>query len=328
MHRMDETPAQKSPSPLPEMKYHQLGRTSLRVSIVGFGASPLGNVFGDPDPVECTAAVHCAIERGINFFDVSPYYGLTLAEKRLGQALRGHRDKVVLATKCGRYGDDHFDFSPGVIAAGVEDSLRRLQTDHVDLLQAHDVEFEEVDRIVEDTIPAMRRLQQQGKTRYIGITGYSLANLIHIAQRVDVDSILTYCRYNLMVGDMDDVLVSFAKQQGIGIINASALHMAVFTERGAPCWHPAPREVHEAGRRVVDLCRRHHIDVSELAVRYCVQHPEVATTLVGMSSRKHVEASLRALTPGEDSELMREIRSIIAPVYNRTWASGRQENYG
>ena len=146
-----------------------LGRTSLRVSVVSFGASPLGNVFRLTDPAEGVAAVHFAIDRGINFFDVSPYYGMTVAESRLGEALEGYRDRVVLATKCGRYGDDEFDFSAPTVITRFEDSLRRLRTDHVDLLQAHDVEFGDVNQIVNETIPALRKLQQQGKARYVGI---------------------------------------------------------------------------------------------------------------------------------------------------------------
>jgi L-galactose dehydrogenase len=84
------------------MEYRQLGETGLNISILGFGASPLGNAFRETDPAEGKAAVHLAVERGINFFDVSPYYGLTLAESRLGEALEGRREQVVLATKCGR----------------------------------------------------------------------------------------------------------------------------------------------------------------------------------------------------------------------------------
>jgi L-galactose dehydrogenase len=160
------------------LEYRQLGHTSLQVSVVSFGASPLGNVFQQTDPAEGVAAVRYAVERGINFFDVSPYYGLTVAETRLGEALQGHRQQVVLATKCGRYGADEFDFSAERITTEFENSLRRLRTDHVDLLQAHDVEFANVEQIVRETLPAMRRLQQQGKARYIGITGYSLKNLV------------------------------------------------------------------------------------------------------------------------------------------------------
>ena len=93
------------------MEYRKLGRTDLQVSILGFGTAPLGNVYGTTKPSEGKRAVHLAIESGINFFDSSPYYGLTLSEERLGEALVGWRDKVVLATKCGRYGLDAFDFS-------------------------------------------------------------------------------------------------------------------------------------------------------------------------------------------------------------------------
>lgn len=312
----------------PPLEYRQLGQTSLRVSVVSFGASPLGDVFHQTDPAEGTAAVRYAIERGINFFDVSPYYGLTLAETRLGEALEGHRQKVMLATKCGRYGADEFDFSAARITVEFENSLRRLRTDHVDLLQAHDIEFGDVDQIVEETLPAMRRLQEQGKTRYVGITGYSLKNLVEIARRAKVDSILTYCRYNLMISDMDDVLVPFALRHGIGVINASALHMGILTRRGAPDWHPAPPEVRDTGHRVVELCDAHGIDVSQLALKLSFDHPGIATTLVGMSTRKHVEDNLRALQFPHDPALLAEVEQIVRPVYNYVWPSGRIENHG
>src|SRR4051812_43243328 len=123
------------------MQYKNLGNTGVSLSVLGFGASPLGDVFRVTDPKETEVAVHLAIDQGINFFDVSPYYGHTLAEERLGQALSGKRDRVFLATKCGRYGADAFDFSARRMEASIDESLARLRTDHVDLLQAHDVEF-------------------------------------------------------------------------------------------------------------------------------------------------------------------------------------------
>src|SRR5215472_5119827 len=143
--------------PIKSMQYRTLGHTQIKVSIAGFGASPLGNVFGPIDPTEGARAVHLAIDEGINFFDVSPYYGLTLAEERLGQALAGKRDQVIVATKCGRYGVDQFDFSAARVRLSVEESLRRLCTDQIDLFQAHDVEFGNVQQIVSETIPTMRR---------------------------------------------------------------------------------------------------------------------------------------------------------------------------
>jgi L-galactose dehydrogenase len=310
------------------LEYRALGKTGLRVSVVGFGASPLGDVFGRTDPAETVAAVHHAIECGINLFDVSPYYGLTLAESRLGEALEGRRDKVVLATKCGRYGADEFDFSAQRITAGVEESLRRLRTDHVDLLQAHDVEFAHADQIVEETLPTLRRLQQEGKARFVGITGLSLKNLVAVARRVDVDSMISYCRYNLMVSDLDEELMPFAGEHGIGIINASPLHMGILTSHGPAAWHPAPAEVIEAGKRVVELCEAHRVDAPQLALHYCLQHPQVASTLVGMATRAQVNANLNAAQLTPDPELMAKIEAIIAPVHNRIWPSGLEENRG
>jgi len=146
------------------MEYRKLGGTDLQVSLLGFGTAPLGDVYGTTDPLEGTRAVHLAIENGINFFDSSPYYGLTLAEERLGQALVGKRHKVVLGTKCGRYGLKKFDFSAQRITRSIDESLRRLQTDYVDLLQAHDVEFGDVEQVINEAVPAMRRIQEQGES--------------------------------------------------------------------------------------------------------------------------------------------------------------------
>jgi L-galactose dehydrogenase len=310
------------------MEYRQLGETDLRISVLGFGASPLGDVFRKTTPEERNGAVHLAVDRGINFFDVSPYYGITLAEARLGEALEGRREKVVLATKCGRYGGSEFDFSAATITAGVEDSLKRLRTDYVDLLQAHDVEFGQVSQIVEETLPAMRRLQEQGKARYIGITGYSLKNLMEIAGKVKVDSILSYCRYNLLITDFDAALVPFAKKHGIGVINASPLHMGIITERGAPEWHPAPQAVRDAGQQIVALCKARGVDASEVALKFCLEYAGAASTLVGLSSREHVERNLKALEMEVEPELLREIAEAVTPVKDFVWPSGLAENYG
>lgn len=309
------------------LNYRTLGRTGLRLPTIGFGASPLGNMFHATDPVESRRAVHLAIDEGINYFDVSPYYGVTLAETRLGEALAGRRQEVVLATKCGRYDVDKFDFSGRRVNESIDESLRRLRTDYVDLLQAHDVEFGDVEQIIHETIPAMRRLQEQGKVRFIGITGYPLKTLIRIAEAVPVDSILTYCRYNLLIDDMETTLMPVAKRLGIGIINASALHMGILTERGAPEWHPAPDSVKNAGKRAADYCRQNGRDLSEIALRYCFDHPLVASTLVGMSTQSHVVKNLRALHAPVDPELMRNVRAILAPAFNYVWPSGRVENH-
>ena len=310
------------------MQYRKLGQTNLEVSLLGFGTSPFGNVYGNVDPSEGKRAVDFALDNGINFFDSSPYYGLTLAEERLGEMLAGRRDKAILATKCGRYGDDVFDFSAKRITASIDESLKRLQTDYLDLFQAHDVEFGDIQQVINETIPAMRRLQEQGKARYIGITGYSLKMLTRIAEAVPVDTILSYCRYNLMITDMDDILTPVAKRHGIGLINASGLVMGILTEGGAPSWHPAPREVREAGRKAAEHCRKRGADITQLALRFCFDHPYVASTLVGMPTTSHVRANLKAFRSATDRDLLAELHEILKPVYNYVWPSGRAENHG
>ena len=310
------------------MEYRKLGRTDLQVSILGFGTAPLGNVYGTTEPAEGKRAVHSAIESGINFFDSSPYYGLTLSEERLGEALVGWRDKVVLATKCGRYGLDSFDFSAARVTASIDESLRRLRTDHIDLFQAHDVEFGDVDQVIHETVPAMRKLKEQGKARWIGITGYPLKTLRRIAEAVPVDTILSYSRYNLMITDMDDVLTPFAKEQGIGLINAAGLHMGMLTQAGPPAWHPAPAAVHEAARKAAELCRKRGADIAQVAIRFCLDHSYVSSTLVGIGSEAQLKANLKLLQMKTDPVLVEEIRSLLGETFNSVWPSGRPENHG
>lgn len=308
------------------MQYRNLGRTELRVSIMGFGSSPLGDVFGATDPLEGNRAVGLAIDEGVNFFDVSPYYGLTLAEERLGQALDGKRSKVVLATKCGRYRKDSFDFSASRVTSSLEESLKRLRTDYVDLFQAHDVEFGDVEQIIQETIPAMRRLQEQGKVRYIGITGYPLKPLIRIVEAIPVDTVLSYCRYNLLNDDMNSVLMPVADKYGIGVINASPLYMGALTNHGAPEWHPASKEVRVAAQEAAKFCRDRGSDLAEVALQFCFRSNRVASTLVGMSTTEQVRKNLHALLTPVDEEMMDQVSAILAPVYNNVWPSGRQDN--
>lgn len=310
-----------------DMIYKTLGQTGLRVSIIGFGASPLGHEFGTIDPEEGKRAVHYAIDQGINYFDVSPYYGRTLAETRLGEALVGYRDQVILATKLGRYDVDTFDFSAERVTRSVEESLSRLQTDYVDVIQAHDIEFGEKEQIINETLPAMHKLKEAGKVRFVGITGYPLHVLKDVAEAAGVDTILSYCRYNLMDTTMDDVLTPAAKEQGVGLINASPLHMRVLTEKGAPDWHPAPEEVLAAGRKAARYCRSQGANIAELALRFALQHDYVATTLIGMSKVRHVDVNVKLVGEKPDPELLAEVRDINAPVAGTYWKEGRPENH-
>lgn len=308
------------------MEYRKLGQTDLEVSVLGYGASPLGNEFEEIDVREGERAVHMAIDHGVNFFDTSPYYGRTLSEERLGKALGTRRKDIVLATKCGRYDVDKFDFSADRVRASIDESLRRLRTDYIDIYQMHDIEFVDRDQVLNEALPVARELQRAGKCRYVGITGLPLGILQDVAERAPVDSILSYARYNLMVDDLDTTLRPFCEERGIGLINASPLHLRILTERGAPPWHHASDAVKETGIRIALLCRARGVDVSEAALKFCYDYPHTASVLVGMSKSRHVERNLEAFDFEGREGLLEEIREVVEPVRNQVWASGLPEN--
>jgi L-galactose dehydrogenase len=308
------------------MRYRKLGKTGIAVSVIGFGGSPLGNLFGGVPVIDDATLVGTAIDCGINFFDVSPYYGLGLAEERLGAALGSHRNEVILATKCGRYGADSFDFSAATITERLEDSLRRLRTDAVDILQAHDVEFGDTTQVLEETIPALVELKRQGKTRFIGITGYWPGLLSKLATESSVDTVLNYCHSNLFADDMDEALTPLAQSSGFGLINASPLHMGLLSGKPVPEWHPAPLPVRDAAARVVAFCKRRHVDPGTLALWTCLQHPVAASTLVGLADKTQITESCAALEFLPEEDFLSEVRAIIAPIHNTFWPQGRIQN--
>jgi len=312
------------------MIYKQLGQTGLSVSALGFGAAPLGNEYGQIDPAEGARAVHHAIERGINYFDVAPYYGRTLAERRLGQALLGYRDQVILATKIGRYGDDletGFDFSAKGVIGSVVESLARLKTDTIDVLQAHDIEFGFKEQIIDETLPAMQQLKQAGKIRFVGITAYPLHMLKEVVEVTEVDIVLSYSRYHLFDTTLDDILTPTAREKGVGLINASPLNMGLLTDRDPPNWHPAAKQVRAVVRQVARHCRSQGTNIAEVALQFALAYPDVSTTLVGMSSIAQVDQNVRALEASPDPRLLAELLKMIEPVANIYWQEGRPENH-
>ena len=308
------------------MEYRTLGNTGERVSILAFGCASLGDVFGQTDEMERTKAVHTAIECGINYFDVAPLYGFTLAEERLGFALQGKRNSVFLATKCCRDTFSGTDYSAQRVKTSIDESLARLKTDHVDLLQIHDVEFADRKQILEETIPAAREVQKAGKTRFVGLTGLPVRYLRLVAETADVDTILSWGHFNLLEDEMDEELTPICKKRGIGLINASPLHQRVLTESGAPEWHRSPQPVLDTAPKIAGLCREHGVNVADVAIKFALDYPHVATTIVGMSKVRHVEANLRAFELQMPEGLLQKIEELAKPVKNMMWFEGLSEN--
>lgn len=310
------------------MEYRALGNTGLKVSALSFGASSLGAVFHAIDENDAIRTVHFSVERGINFIDVSPFYGLTKAEALLGKALKGlPREKYILATKVGRYGQEakDFDFSAERVTRSVDESLKRMGVEHIDVIQCHDIEFGSLDQIVNETVPALRKLQQSGKVRFVGVTGLPLNALRYVVERTPVDVILSYCHYELNDTALLD-LVPLLKSKGVGVISASPLGMGLLSTRGTPDWHPAPADVKQLCARAAAHCQTKGASIEKLAVQYAVAEPSIATTLVGTADSKNMEKNIAAVNEPMDQQLLREVLELLAPIHNQTWESGRKEN--
>ncbi|MEA3205104.1 MAG: hypothetical protein QOG92_725 [Verrucomicrobiota bacterium] len=314
------------------MEYRKLGNTGLEVSVLSFGASSLGGVFHQVSLDDCVKTVREALDGGINFIDVAPAYGETLAESNLGQALKGiDRDRYYLATKVGAYGEAKggYDYSAARTERSLHDSLERLGVDYVDLIQCHDVEFADHDQIANETLPCLLRLKKEGLARFIGITGLPLNVFPSILDRVDqgtVDTILSFCRYELNDVSLAS-LVPYFKERSVGIINASPTGMGLLTTRGAPAWHPASKTIVDGCRKAVEYCSAKGVDIVKLAIQYSCSHPDLATTLVSTARPENIRDNLAFVEEPMDLGLLAEVLEILKPIHNFNFTRGRHEHH-
>src|SRR5436305_5321592 len=175
------------------MKTRPLGRTGLELPWLSFGASSLGQEFRSVDVAEALRSVRVALDLGMNFIDTSPFYGRGMSECLLGVALRGvPRESYLLGSKLGRYDRAHFDFSARRVVESVDVSLQRMGVDHLDIMLCHDIEFVEMGQIVEETLPALRKVRQSGKVRFVGISGYPMNVFRYVLDRAPLDVVLSY----------------------------------------------------------------------------------------------------------------------------------------
>lgn len=308
------------------MKYRKLGQTGLDVSILSFGASSLGGVFHDVDESEAIRTVHEAVDLGINYIDVSPYYGLTKAETVLGKAIKEiPRDKFLLSTKAGRYGGDQFDFSAERLTRSIDESLKRLNTDYVDMLFLHDIEFGSLRQVIDESLPAIRKLKEQGKVRYIGISGLPMAIFRTVLSETDVDCILSYCHYSLNDNALLDIL-PMLENKGVGVVNASPLSMGLLSGRPAPDWHPASPAVKEACLKAAEECAAKGLELPKLAIQYSLANEAIPTTLVSTSNTNNIRRNVAWALEQADPEALAFAQSLLKPIHNETWLSGRPEN--
>lgn len=309
------------------MEYREIGRTGMKVSALSFGASSLGSVFRETKDSEAIAAVHTAVDLGMNFIDVSPYYGHYKAETVLGKALREiPRDKYFLSTKVGRYGKDGvntWDYSTRRATESVYESMERLGVDYIDLINVHDIEFADLRQVVDETLPALVALRDKGVVGHVGITDLQLENLQWVIDHVapgTVESILNFCHFTLNDDKLLDYLDYF-EQRGIGVINASPLSMGLLSRRGVPAWHPATKRLVDACRRAVEYCDAKGYPIEKLAMQYSLSEPRIATTLFSSANPANVAKNIAFVSEQPDWELIGEVKRIIGDQQRVSWAN-------
>ena len=309
------------------MQYHEIGKTGMKVSSLSFGASSLGGVFHDIKEKEGIEAVFTAIELGMNFIDVSPYYGHYKAETVLGKALKDiPRDKYYLSTKVGRYGKDGvntWDYSGKRATESVYESMERLNIDYIDLINVHDIEFADLNQVVNETLPALVELREKGVVGHVGITDLQLENLKWVIDHSEpgtVESILNFCHHCLNDDKLLDFLDYF-ESKGIGVINASPLSMGLLTERGVPAWHPAPQPLVEACRKARAYYKSVDYPIEKLAMQYSVSNPRIATTLFSTANPQNVRKNVAFIEDPIDWELVKKVREIIGDQQRVSWAN-------
>jgi L-galactose dehydrogenase len=309
------------------MDYRMLGTTGLSVSSLGFGAAPLGGPYGPVTQAEATRAVHVALELGVNFFDTSPWY--QASEEVLGMALVGvPREGYVLCTKLGRYPSTEkpsgaFDFSAARVRQSVESSLQKLQTEQLDIVLCHDIEFaQDFQQVIEETLPALRECVAAGKVRFVGVSGLPLAIYPRVLDQTPLDVILSYCHSSLNDSSLWD-LIPYLHEKSVGVIGASPLAMGLLSDTGPQPWHPAPEALRLACLKALAWCQANGFSLAEQAVAWTLQNAPVATTLVGMSSEAQVRQNIAARGASPHPEAIKAVQEILAPVQRLTWPSGK-----
>lgn len=308
------------------MERRPLGKTGLELTSLSFGASSLGQEFRRVDLGEALRSVRVALDLGMNFIDTSPFYGRGMSEILLGQVLPDiPRDSYYLGTKLGRYAGQHFDFSARRVEESIDISLERMKVDYLDIALCHDLEFVEMSQIVEETLPALRKQVEQGKVRFIGVSGYPMKMFKYVMAHADIDVLLTYNHYTLQ-NDMALELVPICQEKGIGLMNAAPFSARLLTNAPLPDWHKATPKVREIAKQASDHCAERGVDIAELALQYSIANPDFTTCVTGSANPDRVAQWVDWASKPLDQSLVDEVLEILKPIHNWFYIEGRPEN--
>ncbi len=321
------------------MEYRNLGRAGLRISAIGLGCNPFGN---EVDPPTAQAIVDKAMDLGVTYFDTADTYFQGRSEEYLGGALKGKRDQVLIATKFGnRLGSGPNDTggSRQHIIEACEASLRRLQTDYIDVYQIHSPDR---GTPIEETMRALNDLVRQGKVRYIGCSNFfewEVRDAQHVAERDRLTSFVS-CQdfYNLLYRDIEKRMEPMCVKHGLGMIPyfplAGGLLGGNYSQGVAP--EPGSRGAIRPTFKTWDSERNwsvleglrsfaegHGWTLPQMAIAWLLTRPMMATVIAGADRPEHIEANVKALEVKFSETDLEEIDRLtlvdeertIAPIY-------------
>jgi aryl-alcohol dehydrogenase-like predicted oxidoreductase len=320
------------------MNYRTLGHTGVKVSPLCLGAMMFGG-WGNPDHDDCVKIVHRALDAGINFIDTADVYSRGESEEIVGKALSdGRRDNVILATKVhGKMGDDPNEFgnSRRWIVREVENSLRRLGTDWIDLYQIH---RPEADTHIDETLGALSDLVHAGKVRYIGSSTFPASQIVEAqwvaSKRGRERFVCEQPPYSILARGVEYDVLPTCQRYGIGVIPWSPLGGGWLTGR----WRlggedltsrrsamlpsrydlsiPANQRKLEAADALAKLAEEAGITLIEMALAFVLRHPAVTAPIIGPRTMEHLESQLSAADVELSDDVLDRIDEIVAPGVN------------
>lgn len=304
-----------------------LGRSDLQVSRIAFGTWELGGDWGTTDEDAAVAAIGDAVDRGINFFDTAQGYGFGASEHLLAQALKGQpRDQVVIATKGGLRPDPgrrvQRDASPQWVRQGIDESLRALDTDYIDLFQIH---WPDPKTPFEETAAALADLMAAGKVRHIGVSNFDADQMEEFSRTLPVETLQP--PYHLFRRDVEASILPYARAHDIGVLVYGTLAHGLLSGAMTEETHFPPEdwrsrsdvfkgEPYRRNLRIVEALKRFaevelRATVSQLAVAWALANPAVHVAIVGTRNPRHIEEAITAADLALDEQAMRRIDEIV-----------------
>jgi len=308
------------------MQYRTLGRTGIKVSPYALGALALGTSIGNSDHDDSARIIHKALDAGINFIDTSDAYGES--EVAVGKALKGRRDGVVLATKFSRpIGDDpnHQGASRRWIMTAVENSLRRLQTDYIDLYQVH---RPDPSTDIEETLSALSDLIHSGKVRTVGTSAMPASDIVEaqwVAERRGLERFRAdQPPYSILSRGIEREVLPIALRYGMGILVWGPLGQGMLTGRVRKGQQTDLRRAHifrhlnderriDAVEQLIPLAEKAGLLMTHLALAFAVAHPGVTSAIIGPHTMEQLDDLLAAADVTLTDEILDQIDEIVPP---------------